>query len=487
MSREIQTQFIDIYKPPFLQRCFSEFLLQRQSGIARGILLASSIGFALFGPDLVYYMATLLPTEELGSSGASIVSFRIFQTVAALSLLGISYLALKPAPVSLRVDEQGIVINWQFALLTLRGIFIPWNKLGTICIERQAGKTDLRTFKLCLYSKENKKQNIKIPLGNLSNEESRKQLVEALKKGTVEANIEPGALEAIAPKSNLSFTDLWLDALSAAPGRNRLTPMAEGSVLKDRFRILKRLGGGGQATAYLALDTQTEEKIVLKETILPVYADLHTRKQALEKFHAEALALDKVKHKQIVQYLDSFVEDHRAYLVLQYLEGKSLRNLIAEQGPLSTKDALSFSIQMCEILNELHKLEPPLIHRDFTPDNLIVSPKNELVLIDFAVAVSTNDSTDEAAGKIAYMAPEQFKGISTVQSDIYSCAATMFYVMTGKDPLALSQSHPKQHMPELDETLNSIIAKATAQNTESRTSSISELHDSLKKLHTSTI
>ncbi|MBX9721945.1 MAG: hypothetical protein K2X81_11160, partial [Candidatus Obscuribacterales bacterium] len=99
MNQEVQSQFIDIYKPPFVQRCFSEFLLQRQSGIARGVLLVCSIGFALFGPELVYYMATLLPTEELGSSGASVLAFKIFQTVSAVLLFGILFLLAKPAPV----------------------------------------------------------------------------------------------------------------------------------------------------------------------------------------------------------------------------------------------------------------------------------------------------------------------------------------------------------------------------------------------------
>ncbi|MBX9722682.1 MAG: serine/threonine protein kinase, partial [Candidatus Obscuribacterales bacterium] len=203
---------------------------------------------------------------------------------------------------------------------------------------------------------------------------------------------------------------------------------------------------------------------------------------ALEKFHDEAFALDKVKHKQIVQYHESFVEDHRAYLVLQYLEGKTLRQLIEEEGPLSPEDSLLFSTQMCEILSELHKLEPPLIHRDFTPDNLMVSPSRQLVLIDFAVAVSTSDSSDESAGKIAYMAPEQFKGSSTVQSDIYSCAATMFYVMTGSDPIPLSQSHPKHQMPQVPENIDALVAKATEQEQENRIRSISEMQEVLKQL-----
>jgi serine/threonine-protein kinase len=239
--------------------------------------------------------------------------------------------------------------------------------------------------------------------------------------------------------------------------------------LNERYTIARRLGGGGQATAYLARDLQNNScDVVLKETILPVYADLHTRKQALEKFHEEAFALEKVKHPQIVKYLDSFVEDHRAYLVLHFIDGTTLRKTIEEHGPLAEDKALDYSKQMCEILRALHGLNPPLVHRDFTPDNMMVNKEGKLVLIDFAVAVQSQDSSSESAGKIAYMAPEQFKGSSSPQTDIYSFGCTMHYILTGEDPVPLTESHPGGK-------LGAVVAKATSQSANERYGSIREL------------
>ncbi len=474
MSRETM-QNIDIYTPSFLSRWMSDFLLERHTIAARVLLLLLSIVFFVYGPNLVFLFALMLPSSALGSSGASIAAHQTLQLCALLLFSSFALWALRPKLAWLAISTEQIGLKWKVGPITYNGLSLPWNKIGSICIERQKEKTDTRNYSLCLYSKENSKQSLKIPLANLTNEDSRKMLVEALQTQASAAVVEPGAFEAIAPARSLSFTDIWLESLSAAPGRERLVPLSEGTTLKDRFHILKRLGGGGQATAYLATDSKSpSEPIVLKETILPVYADLHTRKQALEKFHEEAVALDKVKHPQIVSYLDSFVEDHRAYLVLQFVEGRTLRQLIEDRGKLSQTETLNFAMQMCDILISLHSLTPSLIHRDFCPDNMIVNSQNNLVLIDFAVAVNTQESSSESAGKIAYMAPEQFKGMSTVQSDIYACGASVFYMLTGKDPVALSESHPRLSDDSIDIKLDEIVARATSQTSENRFASIVE-------------
>lgn len=476
------TAILSIDKPSFVRRWLSDFLLERHSGAARTILLVISLAFFLFGPMLVLWLASFLPVSELGSSGASLFLHHLLQALAAALAGSLLILCLRPNPGCLELTDAGIRMKWRLWLFPFKSFFMPWKEIGTICIERPSGKTDMRMFRLCLYSSQDTHQSIKIPLGNLRNDDDKEKLALAVQTKATKAIIEPGTLESIRPARNLSFTDIWLDALAAAPGRERLTPLLQETTLNNRFKITRRLGGGGQATAYLAFDQDQSSQVVLKETILPVYADLHTRKQSLEKFHQEAIALESVKHPQIVRYLDSFVEDHRAYLVLQYIEGTTLRRYINGRGPASQPDAIRMGLQMCEILSALHDLSTPLIHRDFTPDNLMINEEGKLVLIDFAVAVASQESSEEAAGKVAYMAPEQFKGSSTAQSDIYSCGCSLHYVLTGIDPVALSKCHPQKLNPSVGAGLDAIIARSTSQTREERYQNIHELHAALKEL-----
>jgi serine/threonine-protein kinase len=474
------TQVLDIDNPSFARRWLRSFLLERHAGITRAILLVMAILFYLYGPFWVIWLVAFLPVSQLGSSGASVASHLILQAIALLFCSTLLMHFLKPAAALLEINESGIRLLKRVLFITYSERFIPWEDIGRIRIQRPLGKTDLRSFSLCLLMANSAQRPLVIPLGNLEKEQTRECLVQALQRHAKHAIIEPGTLETLQPSRNLSFTEIWLDALSAAPGRERLTPIQLDTVLNERYRCVKRLGGGGQATAYLATDLlEPAQSVVLKETILPVYADLHTRRKSLEKFHEEAVALESVKNNGIVRYLNSFVEDHRAYLVLEHIEGTTLRTKIEKSGTLGENEALKYALAMCEILAVLHDKNPPLIHRDFTPDNLMLRADGALVLIDFAVAICTTEGSDEAAGKIAYMAPEQFKGTSTVQADIYSAGCTIHFTLTGQDPEPLSESHPQHIVKTLSAEIDRIIAKATCADPSNRYQSVLEMRKEL--------
>src|SRR5262249_18389601 len=152
--------------------------------------------------------------------------------------------------------------------------------------------------------------------------------------------------------------------------RERLTPLTEGAVLKDnRYRIDGQLGVGGQGTAYLAQELGANRSVVLKEFILPVYVDINVRRQALEKMQNEAAILKRLDNERVVRLIDFFVEDHRGYLVLERIDGYSLRKTIEQRGRMDEKEVRQLAMQMCETLSYLHGLTPPVVHRDFTPDN----------------------------------------------------------------------------------------------------------------------
>ncbi len=121
--------------------------------------------------------------------------------------------------------------------------------------------------------------------------------------------------------------------------------------------------------------------------------------------------MTRLDHPQVVKLEDFFVEDHRAYLVLEHIDGENLREIVLRDGPMSEERIKKLGEQMCSILTYLHKLSPPLVHRDFTPDNLILHKDGTLKLIDFNDAQQVEyATTGTVVGKQAYLPPEQFRG-----------------------------------------------------------------------------
>jgi serine/threonine protein kinase len=227
--------------------------------------------------------------------------------------------------------------------------------------------------------------------------------------------------------------------------------------------------------------------IVLKEYMLPVYVDMKARKQALERFESEARMLSRLQHDSIVKLLDFFVEDHRAYLVLEYIRGDSLRARIEKNGPVSEEEAISLGLGMCDILQYLQEQSPSVVHRDFTPDNLL-QPKgrkqggNERVkLIDFMVAQEGENTsvTSAVVGKQSYMPPEQFRGKAGVSSDVYACGATLYFLLTGEDPEALSPALVHLKRQDVSIELAETIRKATALEISERFADARELRAAL--------
>jgi serine/threonine-protein kinase len=118
---------------------------------------------------------------------------------------------------------------------------------------------------------------------------------------------------------------------------------------------------------------------------------------------------------------------------------------------------------MCTILEYLHNLTPPVVHRDFTPDNLILRKDGTLKLVDFNVAQQTESTaTGTVVGKHAYLPPEQFRGLPTTQSDIYAMGATLYYILTAQDPEPISEAHPRTVRSEISEEFDTLIGRATA-------------------------
>lgn len=313
--------------------------------------------------------------------------------------------------------------------------------------------------------------------------------------------VDPRIVQAMRPDERTpSYTELWLEALNAPPEREKLGPLLNGHQLqKGRLTIVRAIGAGGQGRTYLAvfqrgssansLD-EAQRTVVLKEYILPVFIDGTARKQALAEFNHEAEMMKSCKSEHIVEMHEYFVEDQRGYLVLEYIQGEDLRKLVKRDGPLAPEKVVELMIQMCDALAHLHGLTPPIVHRDFTPENLMLDGSGKLKLIDFTAAqLEKNDGEPEVevVGKREYIPPEQFRGRANRQSDIYSLGCTAYFLLTGKDPEALKQSTMEDEgaLTEIEKQLSAVVSRATALDPTRRYRSVEELSAQLHSLLTS--
>lgn len=405
----------------------------------------------------------------LGSLQDSIVSAlksppNAFITVMTCSLLTGLFLLFQYVfwrPNSLLADEKGIMLQFRAGGLCIGMGQADWSEIRNAELYKPPGHAGVDSWKIRLTKQDGKKLDLSL---SAISPIDRSRLLKRMERLISNCEISPELSQSMLPKTDRSYTEIWLQSLRQAPERKTLDPLEPGQTIgENRFEILKTLGVGGQGTAYLCrhVTGTNVETVVLKETILPVFVEDGVRRSALERFEREARMLKSIDDDGIVKLTDYFIEDHRAYLVLEHIDGHTLRELILRDGPMCEEKSLDLAFQMCNLLNVLHSHS--IVHRDFTPDNLILNSKGILKLIDFNVAQEIRDgATGTVVGKHAYLPPEQFRGKATSQSDLYAFGATMFFLLTGSDPEPISQSSPAQKNELVSSALDQIVKQATA-------------------------
>jgi hypothetical protein len=274
------------------------------------------------------------------------------------------------------------------------------------------------------------------------------------------------------------FTHMWESELKRRYSVTTFSPHQPGTKLQEgRMTILKQLAFGGFSAVYLAED-EDRQQVVLKELVINSDSE-SSRQKALELFDREAKLLMKVDHPNIARVKDSFVEENRHYLVLDYIDGENLRELVSRKGPLDETLVIDLSIKMAAILEYLHSLQPPVLHRDFTPDNLILNAHGQLTLVDFGAANEcVSAATGTLIGKQSYMPVEQIRGKAEPRSDLYAMGGTMSYLLSGKDPEPLSVAKIESASP----ALRQLIERLTQMEADDRFVSATEVCSALTKL-----
>lgn len=260
-----------------------------------------------------------------------------------------------------------------------------------------------------------------------------------------------------------SFTQLWAEDLSPRYVSTNYVPLPTAHSLQDgRYKVLMELAAGGMSAVYLAR-RDSGAKVVLKESVLPADISPEQQAKARELFERESMLLLKLQHPQIARVFDRFVEDDRDYLVLEYIPGLTLRQLVKAKGKQKEKDVIDWASQLAEILVYLHGQMPPVLHRDLTPDNIILQDDGKLCLVDFGAANEfVGQATGTMVGKQCYIAPEQLRGKATPLSDLYALGGTLFFVLTGTDPEPLTSSIAREKCGDVSQSTSDFIARLTA-------------------------
>jgi predicted Ser/Thr protein kinase len=393
-------------------------------------------------------------------------------------------------PTHFGLSKKGLRLYWIRWFGDKSSGYIPWANIAHVRMRKSKEALILDETWIDFVGNDGNKNLFTLRLDGLVTGEQRKRLHTALGEHLRPEQIDWALHDTLNPVKVDGYTQLWLEVLATSPQRSRQDTLpVKATLANGRYEITGTIGTGGQGIAYLGRlnlehyeGLHFEQNVVLKEFVLPYHAGLSVCKKALEHIQKEAELLRSLEHPRIVKFVDLFVEDQRAYFVLQHIEGKSLRHIVDEQGAFSEEQVANLADQMCEILLHLHAQNPPILHRDFTPENLILNSYGDLYLIDFNVAQQMQSTaTRTVVGKHSYVPPEQFRGKATIQSDLYAMGATMFFLLTGKEPEPITVAHPRQLRPEVSPEMDTIVAQATAPDCDIRYKSA---HDIMAELQT---
>lgn len=261
-------------------------------------------------------------------------------------------------------------------------------------------------------------------------------------------------------------------------------PLAEGTILENRYKIISHMNPGGMSYLYKGQVLKLDSTCVIKELIPE--GSLQEQAEAESWFRREADILSKLDHPNLPKVFDYFVSNFRYYLVMSFVDGKDLIEILEADGNpgLPENKVIDWSGQILEVLDYLHTQNPPIIYRDIKPDNIMIHKDGRAMLIDFGIARAVHRSDDgvlkTAIGTDGYAPMEQYQGKPEPRSDLYALGATMYHVLTGKMPVPLNIPPVKESLPDINPNLDKVIIKAVQVKVENRFASAKEMFSALK-------
>ena len=268
--------------------------------------------------------------------------------------------------------------------------------------------------------------------------------------------------------------------------------LSKGQKINDRYEIIKTIGERGMANVYLANDTILDRKVAIKV----LRGDLSNDEKFIRRFKREALSVSNLSHPNIVEVYDVGEEDGNYYIVMEYIEGKTLKQLLQKRGALTLNEVIDIMTQLTDGLAHAH--EAYIIHRDIKPQNIMIEDNGLVKITDFGIAMALNSTqltqTNSVMGSVHYLPPEQANGKgSTVKSDIYSLGILMYELLTGSVPfkgdtaVEIALKHMKEKIPSIwkqnptiPQSVENIVLKATAKNPKNRYDNVRDMYKDLQ-------
>lgn len=268
--------------------------------------------------------------------------------------------------------------------------------------------------------------------------------------------------------------------------------IVKGQKVNSRYEILKTIGEGGMANVYLARDIILDRQVAVKV----LRGDLSNDEKFVRRFQREALSASSLSHPNIVEIYDVGEDDGDYYIVMEYVDGKDLKQLLKKRERLTSAEVVDIMLQITSAMKEAH--ESLIIHRDLKPQNILIKDDGMVKITDFGIAMALNATqltqTNSAMGSVHYFPPEQANGKgSSLKSDVYSLGIMMYELLSGTLPfrgdnaVEIALKHLKEPMPlirtefpDLPQSLENIIIKATAKNPKNRYANAGEMYEDLK-------
>lgn len=267
-----------------------------------------------------------------------------------------------------------------------------------------------------------------------------------------------------------------------------------GKIIDNRYEVLSLVGVGGMSNVYKAVDRQTGAEVAIKF----LKEEFFENEELVRRFKNESKAISLLSHECIIKVLDFNITDSEKYLVVEYINGVTLKEFIDNRGKLTWEETLVFANIILGALGHAH--ENGVVHRDLKPQNIMLTRDGQLKIMDFGIArlatANQRTVTDKAIGSVHYISPEQVRGQSTdKRSDIYSIGIMMYEMITGKLPfqsetavsVALQQlsdsAQPVSELvPDVPKGLEQIIMKAIEKDPDKRYQSAGEMRKDLHKI-----
>ena len=267
--------------------------------------------------------------------------------------------------------------------------------------------------------------------------------------------------------------------------------LSKGQKINNRYEIVKSIGEGGMANVYLANDKILDRKVAVKV----LRGDLSSDDKFIRRFQREALSVSNLSHPNIVEVYDVGEEDGEYYIVMEYIEGKTLKQLLKKRESLTLTEVIDIMTQLTDGISHAH--ESYIIHRDIKPQNIMIQDDGRIKITDFGIAMALNATqltqTNSVMGSVHYLPPEQASGKgATVKSDIYSMGILMYELLTGTVPfkgdnaVEIALKHMKDKIPSIrkqdpsiPQSVENILLKATAKNPRNRYDTAKEMHEDL--------